>query len=422
MLCRAPRPRTAVIPSPTQTALSRNLELLERFALLRSLLFWLPVFFLYFQRSLPVEQVLELAAIYYLGTVLCEVPSGYLSDRVGRRPTLLAAMFASVLGCALFLGQLSFWSFALGQLCFAASTAFVSGTDTALLYDSLRALGREDEHAALEGRIQAKSFAGLALASFSGGALAGFDLRVAYVLTLLGSLAALIVALRLSEPPLHAARRFGGQLADCVRQLSDPALRWVFAFAVGMFVINHVPFEFLQPWVGFLLGADVSGWSPAPALAGALLGSTMLISSWVSGRVVFVRARLGSAGTLLLATGLQCLILCGMGSAIHVALLPLIALRSVPQALGIPVTRAEIHPRIDPSLRATYLSLQSLIGRLSFSLCLGLAARLGVGSEWSPEQLSRLLLAFAAGALLLWSALWVTRASLRARAGSAVQD
>ena len=58
---------------------------MERFALLRSLLFWLPAFFLYFQSSLPVEQVLELAAIYYLGTVLCEVPSGYLSDRVGRR-------------------------------------------------------------------------------------------------------------------------------------------------------------------------------------------------------------------------------------------------------------------------------------------------------------------------------------------------
>ena len=107
-----------------------------------------------------------------------------------------------------------------------------------------------------------------------------------------------------------------------------------------------------------------------------------------------------------------------MGSAIHVALLPLIALRSVPQALGIPVTRAEIHPRIDPSLRATYLSLQSLIGRLSFSLSLALASRLGVGGEWSPTQLSRVLLAFAVGGLFLWAALWVTRAALRAQSRS----
>lgn len=383
---------------------------------MRSLLFWLPVFFLYFERALPVEQVLRLSALYYLGTVLFEVPSGYLSDRVGRRPTLVAAMAASVLGSALFLGAAEFWTFALGQLCYAASTAFVSGTDTALLFDSLRALGREKEHAESEGRMQAASFAALALASLVGGLLAGFDLRLAYLLSLAGSAAALVVALRLVEPQRSPARPFLGQLADCVRQLSDPALRWVLAFAVGMFVLNHVPFEFLQPWVGFLLGAAQGGWSPTPAVAGAVLGATMLVSSFVSGRVGRLRQRLGARGTLLCACALQTVLLWGMASAVHVALLPLLALRSVPQALGIPVTRAEIHPRVAPGLRATYLSLQSLAGRLSFTACLALASEVSAGAAWTAAELSSVLRAFAWGGVGLALLLALTGRALLAQA------
>ena len=51
--------------------------------------FWLPVFFLYFNERFSIERVLQLEAIYFLSVVLLEVPSGYFSDRIGRRPTLL---------------------------------------------------------------------------------------------------------------------------------------------------------------------------------------------------------------------------------------------------------------------------------------------------------------------------------------------
>ena len=74
--------------------------------------FWLPVFFLYFSEQLPLRRVLQLEAIYYLTVVVVEVPSGYFSDTVGRRRTLMVAAAALVVSYALFFFGTGFAVFA----------------------------------------------------------------------------------------------------------------------------------------------------------------------------------------------------------------------------------------------------------------------------------------------------------------------
>ena len=56
--------------------------------------FWMPVFSLFFNEHLTVAQVLRLEAIYYVAVVVLEVPSGFCSDVVGRKPTLLISSLA----------------------------------------------------------------------------------------------------------------------------------------------------------------------------------------------------------------------------------------------------------------------------------------------------------------------------------------
>ena len=51
---------------------------------------WITVFFLYMSQSLPLDQVIQLSAVYYFSVFVLEVPSGYFSDRIGRRTTLVA--------------------------------------------------------------------------------------------------------------------------------------------------------------------------------------------------------------------------------------------------------------------------------------------------------------------------------------------
>ena len=85
-------------------------------------------------------------SVYHIVSLLCEVPSGMAADLLGRRKTLLSGGVLTVT-CNLLM------AFApnLFTICFAmglnalAMTMF-SGTTTALLYDSLKQEGREDEY------------------------------------------------------------------------------------------------------------------------------------------------------------------------------------------------------------------------------------------------------------------------------------
>ena len=85
-------------------------------------------------------------SVYHIVSLFCEVPSGMAADLLGRRKTLLSGGVLTVT-CNLLM------AFApnLFTICFAmglnalAMTMF-SGTTTALLYDSLKQEGREDEY------------------------------------------------------------------------------------------------------------------------------------------------------------------------------------------------------------------------------------------------------------------------------------
>ncbi|MEL6423608.1 MAG: MFS transporter [Pseudomonadota bacterium] len=89
--------------------------------------------FLYFEQVLTAPQAILLASAYELVNVFLEVPSGYFSDRVGCRVTLIASSAAHVLGCILFFAGGPLWIFLLAQALLAAHMVLNSGTDSALL-------------------------------------------------------------------------------------------------------------------------------------------------------------------------------------------------------------------------------------------------------------------------------------------------
>ena len=118
---------------------------------------WMPVFFLYFASQVSLADVLVLEAIYYATVVALEVPSGYFSDRVGRRPTLIIAAAALVASYLAFVFAGSFAGLALGQVLLAVGLSFNSGTDTSFHLASLEAAGRSDRYAEREASLGASS-------------------------------------------------------------------------------------------------------------------------------------------------------------------------------------------------------------------------------------------------------------------------
>ena len=121
-----------------------------------------------------------------------------------------------------------------------------------------------------------------------------------------------------------------------------------------------------------------------PLVTGVITGVTMLIAAWAAGRSIRLRNRIGLAPTLLLMTTIQVVIMAAMGIVVHEIVLILVLFRSVPSAAMQPPLLAAITPRLPQSLRATYLSMQSLAGRLAFAGTLWLLS-LGVGPGAEPD-------------------------------------
>lgn len=397
---------------PPAEPVERNIRHYPIYAFFYNAFFWMPVFFLFFGERLPLAQVLQLEGIYYVAVVLLEVPSGYFSDRVGRKLTLVLSSVFLVTSYALFFASTGFAGFALAQVLLAGGIAFNSGTDTSFHYDSLVAAGREAEYEEREAMVAHRSLLAMASSALVGGLVASIDLRFAYGLSLVTALCTLAIAVGFREPDRAGAApaaEFVRQIGNCLGHLRQPSLRWLFAFAVLAVVLNHVPYEFYQPYLG-VLGAGLDLGDHTATAAGVHAAVATLVAAAVARRSARIDARLGTVRTLLLAAGIQIAIIAAMGAVLHVAIVALVLLREVPDALSRAPLNAAVTPKIPRQERATYLSIQSLAGRLSFSaLLLGLSGLAGEAEIGGWSAISALLLASAAVGVAGWSLLLATR-------------
>ncbi|MGI9356810.1 MAG: hypothetical protein ACR2PF_16830 [Rhizobiaceae bacterium] len=81
-----------------KSEMAKNVGLYPWFKFFQNLVSWQAVWFLYFQCELSASEAILLYAVYDVATTVLKVPSGYLSDRLGRRITLIAAAIAGFAG------------------------------------------------------------------------------------------------------------------------------------------------------------------------------------------------------------------------------------------------------------------------------------------------------------------------------------
>jgi MFS family permease len=340
---------------------------------------WITVFFLYMSQSLPLDQVIELSAVYYLSVFLLEVPSGYFSDRIGRRRTLLIAAAAFIASYVCFIVGAGFWWFAAGQFLLATGMAMQSGTDTAFHYDSLKALGRESEYAQREAKAEQWGLTMLAIATLSGGLLGMIDLRLAYVFSLISATAMALLVWRFVEP-VHAdastaiAQSFTRVVWGCCLRLRDPVLGWVFAVVIVLYAMAHIVYEFYQPYITLLQLPALEASAYAPLISGVVISLSMFGGAIGARASIGWELKLGLVGVLSVAMLIQLGIVAVMAIAVSPAVLALVCLRNFPMSLVHAPVRAAIAPRIERHQRATYLSLQGLAERFFFALLLLLLA------------------------------------------------
>lgn len=171
---------------------------------LRWFMIVMPIIVIFFQENgLSLKEVMILQGVYSLMVALMEIPSGYLADVFGRKQTLTLGAILAFIGFLILSLSFSFWPFFIGEIILGIGASFISGADSALLYDSLLESKKENDYTKVEGKAYGIGNFSEALAGICGGLLA--DISIRYPLYFQVFIAALIIPLTLSlvEPKFH---------------------------------------------------------------------------------------------------------------------------------------------------------------------------------------------------------------------------
>jgi MFS family permease len=175
---------------------------------------------LFADHGLSAAQISTLFVIWSATAFVLEVPSGAWADTYSRRKLLVLGALISSLGYAAWITLPSFTGFALGFVLWGTSSALISGTYEAFVYDELAARNRTEQYATVLGRARSASFimnlAATALATplF---ALGGYTL--AGIISVLSGLLQAVVAWTLPE----------ARVVETAGEADEPGTRAAFA-------------------------------------------------------------------------------------------------------------------------------------------------------------------------------------------------
>jgi len=406
--------------APT-SAFARNIPLYYLFQFVRGFHFWLPVWFLFLQsqHGLSYVQIGLMEVLFGIATIAAEVPTGAIADRFGRRVALGFGALGFA-GATVLFALLNFPALIVGHLFMSITRTLMSGSDDALLFDSLRQLKRTDEYERHAGRASAVGTSSLLAATILAGPLVSLlDFRTVIIISAVGMGLAGLIALTLREPPRREAdinadgdgeqppsTPSGTAVLNEIRvglriSFRNRQVLWAILFGGVLLATLDLPEFFIQPFV------RSHGVDPSLDLAQGLTYSSLMLPSFVGlmiGAMLAapLAARLGERWSLpaVLAAGL--LVFIPLLLVDHLALVASLAFLAAATAAVQPLAGGYINRRIPSDQRATVLSIFSLCTAVMITIVIGTASALVDAYSFQAG----FTLAFAIlliGGLLFWT-------------------
>lgn len=341
---------------------------LTKLYILQGLAFaWFPIptiVLFYEDYGLDIEQIVLLKTILSLSILVLEVPSGYLADLWGRKACLVVGSGVWVASWLIYCTGTSFTEFAIAEILAGVAGSLISGANTALGYDTLLQLGKEQHYQVWEGRLGAIAGIAEAVCGIIGAEIASINLVYPFYLQTLCLVIYFALAITLVEPKYHQAIVQTQKLNQLKNIIIDvykrPQLRWLILlssiFSSASFLIVWLSQDYLQQ---LNIPIQAFGWAWAIFHLGMSLAS---INSHYLQRLLGIKRSLLLL-IFILATSYICL-----GSISQIW--GLVSILSIYLVRGFcsPLILNAINQQIASSVRATILSLNSLVFRITFAV------------------------------------------------------
>lgn len=341
------------------TECERNIFLYRLYAVFNEPLFWGPILIVSLQRLAHMS----LPDIYYMeSVVLCisallDVPSGALADSIGRKKTIIIGrvfLFGSAFFFTIMSSPLEAW---IGNMLWAIGFSLQSGADTALLYDTLRERGRENEFRRIEGRAIGLRLLLVAFCSLIVGLLADINLRLPLYVGLPFVLVPFVTSFFWKEPTrtqVYSMRRqFDVLKRGGMFVLRSKEVRWMVGFAALVATTSKLWFFTYNPYFEFV-GIDVAYYG--------IIFFFLNIVAWLSSHYAYALEKyLGEEKSIIgmvACVGVPILI---MGLVPLWPFAYLVLVQNVVRGFMRPFVGDYMNRHIETDVRATVLSVQSTV-------------------------------------------------------------
>ncbi|MEC8067054.1 MAG: MFS transporter [Pseudomonadota bacterium] len=383
--------------------LERNLKLLIWLKVLYSCLFMNGIFLLYFMdNGLTDVEFFQAFGFMSLAIVISEIPVNYLSDRWQHKwGHFMGACILVLAHVWLFLTE-GFWFAAVFYAMLGVGFSFIRGSYGALLYDSLAALDRIDQHEFYQSRIGAYSRSIMGITGVLSGFVFVYAPQGIVLIQMIPQVMLAVLTLMLVEPPRVKIEGSGLQLnllGQAFKQaFSHKDLKWlvliisifVAAQSKAFYVIQPVMLE-MKFTLNVIESADVTriiliGIVSAFAqfsIAAAMYNTKSLKNILSDKGVVVLCCVLASMGYLL----------CGFFHGMWQGLFFIMAV-FLASGFAQVVTNVMIHERISSEIRATVTAMRSMVVGLVFFVVNAVFA-------WSIDIWSFAAALFVTGSIVL---------------------
>lgn len=317
----------------------------------------------YHDNGLSMQQIFWLKSIYSVAMVTMEIPSGYMADVWGRKKSLMLGAFLGTAGMGLYSFSQGFWAFAMAEVILGVGYSFISGSDSALLYDTMKAANREPDYLKQEGWVTSAGNFAEGMAGVFGGLLATVSLRLPFYVQFGISAIAIPASLLLVEPLFHTEavkRTFRSTLRTVGETFAHPQLRASLLLSSFAGTASLTFAWFVQPYFKEA-GLPVSLYG----LMWTILNLSVGVSSVFSYKV---ERRVGQRNALLI-------IIFGFGMGFYLASwkvsvlgIGLLFFFYLVRGIAHPILKNYVNRYTRSEVRATILSLRDFVIRINFAV------------------------------------------------------
>ena len=151
--------------------------------------------------KLTFFEVMLLQSYFTIMIFVFEIPCGAIADYLSRKASLFLGAFATAIAGLIYGSVPNLFIFIIGETFFALGFAFISGTDEALVYDTLKKMEREEEMPKIMGKNRSFFLVGIGISAPLGSILALFvQINLVMTLMFVPFLMAAFIAISFKEP------------------------------------------------------------------------------------------------------------------------------------------------------------------------------------------------------------------------------